>query len=189
MLVSVHNTLTYVCRYLCSSEEEFVHKGWICWRFLDQWLALSWEDTTQSRTPAQELMFPAGTRQRFSTSTSVTHLCQNYSTESCISKHSIGVKIQILDGFPSSPGHCFLSRTLRRQLEHGSLVDLHAVDYINTQAKICDYTDAESISSGMHWLRKTASRLKQAARINACSKSTGWCIRKLPSLWIRCICF
>lgn len=136
MLVSVHNTLTYVFRYLWCSDEEFVHKGWICWLFPYQWLALSWEDMTQRRTPAQELMFPAGTRRRFSTSTSVTLLCQIYSTESCISKHSVGVKIQILDWFPSSPCHCFLSKTLRRQLEHGSLADLRAVDYFNIQAKI-----------------------------------------------------
>lgn len=135
MPVSVHNTLTCVCRHLCASEE-FVHKGWICWLFLYQWPALSWEDTIQSRTPAPELKSPAGRRPRFSAFTPVTHFCQDHSTESCISKHGFGVKIQILDWFPSSPHHCFLSRTLRRQLEHGILVDWHAVDCFNIQAEI-----------------------------------------------------
>lgn len=64
------------------------------------------------------------------------HTCQDCSTESCISKHSTGVRVQILDRFPSSPCHCFLNRTLRRQLEHGILVDPHAVDCFNIQSEI-----------------------------------------------------
>lgn len=121
--------------HLCASEES-VCKGWICWLFPYQLLTLSWKDTIQSRTPAQELMSHAGTRPRFSAFTTVTHFCQDYPTESCISKHGVGVKTQILDWFPSSPHHCFLSRTLQRQLEHGILVDPHAVDCFNIQAEI-----------------------------------------------------
>lgn len=46
------------------------------------------------------------------------------------------MKIQIQDWFPSSPRHCFLSRTLQRQPVCGILVDLHAVDCFNIQAVI-----------------------------------------------------
>jgi len=81
-------------------------------------------------------MSSAGTRPRLCAFPSVTYFCQDYLTESCISKHSVGLKVQVLDWFPSSPHHCFLSRTLQRQLEHGILVDLHAVDCFNIQAEI-----------------------------------------------------
>lgn len=136
-----------------------------------------------SRTPAQELMSPADTRSRFRVFTSVAHFCQDYSTESCISIHSTGVKIQILDWLPSSP-RCFPSGTLQRQTEQGILIDPYEANCFNIQAEIWFVIMLmQKVSLRVcNSLGKSAPRLKQTARINAHNKATGWCLGKLLSL-------
>lgn len=182
LLVFVTNTLTYICRYLCSSEEEFVPKGWIFWLSLDQWLALSWEDITQSKTPAQELM------QAQDWDSALLH-------QSLVSKllnRKLHLKTQRWCEDTDPRLVSFLSLPLgpkRARAWQSGWPACSGLFQHPSKDLVCDYTDAESKPSGTQWLRKTSSRVKEAAGINASSKLTGWCLRKLHLLWIRCICF
>lgn len=96
----LHTTPRHTFRGICASEElvGIQKAGFAVSSVRPHWL----ERIPPQQDSSTRTHVPADTRSRFRVLTSVTHFCQDYSTESCISIHSTGGKIQILDRFPSS---------------------------------------------------------------------------------------